>query len=100
VDRAAQLLAGWAREAGLEVELVPSDDGLPPIRATQGAGRRRRRLIAHHDTVFPPPTAAERPVTVVGERAFGPGVADMKGGGVIPLHALERLGAGSRGPAR
>ena len=98
VDRAAQLLAGWARDAGLEVELVPSADGLHLIAATQGAGRGRVLLIGHHDTVFPPPTAAERPVTVVGERAFGPGVADMKGGVLIALHALERLAADPSSP--
>jgi glutamate carboxypeptidase len=73
VDRAAQLLAGWAREGGLEVELIPSADGLHLIAGTQGAGSGRVLLIGHHDTVFPPPTAVERPVSVVGERAFGPG---------------------------
>ena len=35
VDRAAQLLAGWALDGGLEVELVPSADGLHLIAATR-----------------------------------------------------------------
>ena len=46
VDRAAHLLAGWAREARLEVELVPSADGLHLVAATQGAGSGR-----HHGEV-------------------------------------------------
>ena len=98
VDRAAHLLAGWALDDGLEVELVPSADGLHLIASTQGAGSGRVLLIGHHDTVFPPPTAVERPVSVVGERAFGPGVADMKGGVLIALQALERLAADPSGP--
>lgn len=97
VDRAAAVLADWARAAGLEVELVPSPDGLHVIAATTGAGTGRVLMIGHHDTVFPSPTAVERPVTVVGDRALGPGVADMKGGVLVALHALERLAADPRG---
>ncbi|MGF1527222.1 MAG: M20 family metallopeptidase [Candidatus Competibacterales bacterium] len=40
-------------------------------------------LMGHRDTVFPVGTAAERPFRIEGSRAFGPGVADMKGGLVI-----------------
>src|SRR4029079_4511412 len=98
VDRAARVLAGWARDAGLEVELVPSADGLHLMAATQGAGSGRVVLIGPHDTVFPPPTAVQRPVTVVGDRALGRGVADMKGGLLVALHALERLAADPTGP--
>ncbi len=97
VDRAAHLLARWASEAGLEVELVPSPDGLHLIASTQGAGRGRVLFIGHHDTVFPAPTAVERPVTVAGGRLFGPGVADMKGGVLVSLDALARLAADPAG---
>ena len=97
VDRACHLLARWATEAGLEVELVPSPDGLHLIAATQGAGRGRVLFIGHHDTVFPPPAAVERPVTVAGDRLLGPGVADMKGGVLVSLAALERLAADPAG---
>src|SRR5206468_8312117 len=37
-------------------------------------------LIGHMDTVFPAGTAIERPFSVKGTRAFGPGVSDMKSG--------------------
>jgi glutamate carboxypeptidase len=98
VDRAVHVLARWATEAGLEVELVPSPDGLHLIASTQGAGHGRVLFIGHHDTVFPPPIAIERPVTVVGDRVLGPGVADMKGGVLVALEALERLAADPGGP--
>ena len=97
VDRAAHLLARWAADAGLEVELVPSPDGLHLIASTQGAGRGRVLFIGHHDTVFPAPIAIERPVTVAGDRLLGPGVADMKGGVLVSLEALERLTADPSG---
>jgi glutamate carboxypeptidase len=50
-------------------------------------------MIGHVDTVFPAGTAAARPFTVAGDRAFGPGVADMKGGVVVMLAALSQLSA-------
>jgi glutamate carboxypeptidase len=91
VDRCAAVLAGWADQAGVEVELVPSADGDHLIASTQGAGTGRVLLIGHHDTVFVPGTAAARPVRIEGTRALGPGVADMKGGVLVALDALARL---------
>lgn len=43
-------------------------------------------LIGHLDTVFPKGTAAARPFKVEGDRAYGPGVADMKNG-IIAIYA-------------
>ena len=44
-------------------------------------------LIGHMDTVFPLGTAAARPLSVDGERAYGPGVSDMKSGLLNIVHA-------------
>jgi glutamate carboxypeptidase len=48
-------------------------------------------LLAHMDTVYPRGTLAKRPFRVEGARAFGPGVADDKGGIAVILHALAIL---------
>ena len=40
---------------------------------------------------FLPGTAAKRPFKVDGERAYGPGVADAKGGVAMILHSLKLL---------
>lgn len=48
-------------------------------------------IVAHMDTVFPDGTAAERPFTIKGDRAYGPGVIDMKASQVALLYALKAL---------
>ncbi|MEV5611225.1 M20 family metallopeptidase [Streptomyces sp. NPDC052225] len=52
---------------------------------------RRILLAGHMDTVFDDGTAAARPFTVHGDRAYGPGVSDDKGGILAGLHAIELL---------
>jgi len=64
-----------------------------PHRSFQlvGAGPRIL-LLGHVDTVFEPGCGFER-ARVEGERMNGPGAADMKGGLVVMLSALEGLAA-------
>ena len=57
----------------------------------------RLLLIGHMDTVFEAGTVAERPFRVEGDRAFGPGVTDMKAGLLAGFHAIRALqSAGAR----
>ncbi len=53
----------------------------------------RLLLIGHLDTVFGPDSAFQDVSRVDGARMKGPGVADMKGGLVVVLHALKALDA-------
>ena len=48
-------------------------------------------IIGHTDTVFDDGTAAERPFSIEGESARGPGVSDMKSGLLLGFFALEAL---------
>ncbi|WP_088102574.1 M20 family metallopeptidase [Halalkalibacter urbisdiaboli] len=48
-------------------------------------------IVAHMDTVFPEGTAEKRPFKIEGNRAYGPGVIDMKASLVAVLYALETL---------
>ena len=91
LDASAALLAGWAREDGLEAEVRASADGPIVVIAAQGPAAGRTLLIGHHDTVYPVGTAAARPVVRDGELLRGPGVADMKGGVLVGLAALAAL---------
>lgn len=60
-----------------------------------GSGTGPLLFLAHYDTVWEAGTLAAWPFTVVGGRATGPGVLDMKAGlvqAVWGLHALDALG--------
>jgi len=57
----------------------------------KGTGNKDFLLMVHYDTVFGPGTVAKRPFRIEGERAYGPGVADAKGGVAMILHALKLL---------
>lgn len=91
LDELAALIGDRLERFGASVALAPSDQG-STIRATvEGSGRSRIALLCHHDTVFSHGTASARPFSVWGESAFGPGVADMKGGIAVAVHAMHQL---------
>ncbi|MCD4720109.1 MAG: M20 family metallopeptidase [Desulfobacula sp.] len=48
-------------------------------------------FLGHMDTVFPTGEVEKRPFSIKGNKAFGPGVCDMKGGLLVVLHVLETL---------
>ena len=52
-------------------------------------GKDQVLIVCHYDTVFPEGTIHEIPFRVDGDRAFGPGVFDMKAGIVQVLYALH-----------
>jgi glutamate carboxypeptidase len=56
-----------------------------------GQGTGRLLLVAHLDTAFPPGAPAASPFRIAGGRAYGPAVADMKGGVVGILYACRAL---------
>jgi glutamate carboxypeptidase len=65
------------------------------IGRLRGAGGPNVLLVGHTDTVFDEGTAAERPFRIEGDRAFGPGVSDMKAGllaGFVAIEALQEAG--------
>jgi glutamate carboxypeptidase len=57
----------------------------------QGKGSKNILLIAHMDTVYVKGTLAKAPFRIDGVRAFGPGIADAKGGVAVILHTLKVL---------
>jgi glutamate carboxypeptidase len=88
--------AGWIEEQlrslGLAVERrLPDGAGPVLIGRASGRGRRRILFLAHYDTVFEPGEPGRRPFKISGGRAYGPGVADMKGGVITLWEALRAL---------
>jgi glutamate carboxypeptidase len=78
---------------GLQVERRPSSTakGDILIGRAQGSGKRRLMLLAHLDTIYWPGTLATQPIKQDGNRLYGPGIADDKGGVAVILHSLAIL---------
>lgn len=69
-----------------------SEGGFDHVAVTLGDGPVNVAILGHADTVFPRGTAAARPMHVDGEGvAYGPGVADMKGGLAMAIHVIRAL---------
>jgi len=104
VARAGEIIYHHLAGRGIPCEEVVQSDGSFSVQATMrprdaGADDAHVLLLGHRDTVFAKGTVAERPFRVEGDRAFGPGVADMKAGLVMNafmLEAFARFGGTSR----
>jgi glutamate carboxypeptidase len=63
------------------------------VATIKGRGGKNLLLMAHMDTVYPRGMLAKAPFRVEGDKAFGPGIADDKGGVAVILHTLKLLKA-------
>src|SRR4029079_10739056 len=62
------------------------------VKATfAGTGKARILLMGHLDTVYPEGILASQPIRQDGNRLYGPGIADDKGGLAVILHTVELL---------
>jgi glutamate carboxypeptidase len=70
-------------------------DAIHALVAQPGSNEKPILLMGHRDTVFTKGEAGRRPFTIEGQRAYGPGVADMKAGLVMNVFvaaAFQRFG--------
>ncbi|MFO7172172.1 MAG: M20 family metallopeptidase [Bacillota bacterium] len=96
VSAAADQVAAWLAGLGAEVRRHPAPGYGTHLEARWPGGpdagnRKPALLLAHLDTVHPLGTLARNPFRVEGDRAYGPGIADTKGGLVMGLYALRAL---------
>lgn len=61
------------------------------VARIEGRGGRKLMLMAHMDTVYERGTLARAPFKVEAGKAYGPGIADDKGGIAVILHTLRLL---------
>jgi acetylornithine deacetylase len=94
-ERIAAFIAGWAREAGLEAELIGETPGRPSavVRAPGSGGGRTLLLCGHIDTVNVEGMTEPHSPRVDGDRLYGRGAYDMKGGVAAALIACREAAA-------
>lgn len=93
VQAVARRLERELAALGLTVELLPVLGAGPILvaRSPASAAAGPVLLLGHMDTVWPLETLARRPLRTDGDRLFGPGALDMKGGLVVIVFALRLL---------
>ena len=94
VDLLAKTLKAKFEEEGFDCRLIDvGDKNGKTLVGILGAERKGKPIIfsGHMDTVFPSGTFGESPFKIEGEKAYGPGVLDMKGGIVISLFTVRAL---------
>jgi len=92
VNQIANIIVPKLHELGFEVEQLPQTDfGDHLLARKEGTSMKRLLCIGHMDTVFPEGEAKRRPFRIDVDKAYGPGVLDMKGGIVVLLYSLYAL---------
>lgn len=94
VDRVGLAVAeAWEAE-DFDIETLPqASAGNHLVARRRGQGRGRLLCHMHLDTTQPKGTILEEPVEERGNRLYGPGILDMKGGWVVLLSAFRALAA-------
>jgi glutamate carboxypeptidase len=96
VNRLAQFTADSFAPLGFRAEQVDSTNprfGQHLVLTRRGRGSKSIAMISHLDTVFPPEEEARNHFhwSVEGDRIFGPGTHDIKGGTVMMWLVLKAL---------
>ena len=95
VNGMMDLVAAEVAGLPIAVERIPGRDGLGDsliLRAGRATGEAGLAVMSHLDTVHPVGTSThDLPVRVEGDRLYGPGVYDMKGGAYLALQAFKQV---------
>ena len=94
-DRCCSLLAAEWHKRGARVQRIAQKHRGDQLRVTWWPQKSRAAgqflVLGHYDTVYSSGTLSKMPFRVIGGKAYGPGVFDMKAGIVQALFALEAL---------
>jgi glutamate carboxypeptidase len=103
VNAMMDLVAASMADAPIAVERLTGEQGLGDVLILRAGPQRDEPatlVMSHLDTVHPVGTlAGDLPLKVDGDRLYGPGVYDMKGGAWLALQAFKdvaRAGTASR----
>src|SRR5947209_12887042 len=100
VDAVGARLREFLESHGMAHDVMPDERFGDALRASVGSGPNTTILLmGHRDTVFPRGEASRRPFRIENERAYGPGVADMKPGLVMNAFVLAAFAKFGGAPA-
>ena len=100
IAKVANFFADRYAKLGFTVTTPVFNEKLGPCLEvrTDGGDEFDVLIVGHMDTVFPEGTASERPFSIVDDRAYGPGVIDMRSCMLLAESALTDLLADGRLP--
>ncbi|MEM7775550.1 MAG: M20 family metallopeptidase [Pseudomonadota bacterium] len=94
VNQMMDSVEGLFRNAGASVQRIPGRDGFADhvsVQSQWGGEEPGILVLSHLDTVHPRGTIEDNPFRVEGDRAYGPGIYDMKGGAYLGFAAYQSL---------
>jgi glutamate carboxypeptidase len=94
VNRLGELIAQGYDDLPASVERIAGRDGCGDhlvARSAWGQDAPGILVLSHHDTVHPLGFIQRLPFRIDGDRAFGPGIYDMKGGAYLAYHAFRQI---------
>ncbi|HEY0275757.1 MAG TPA: M20/M25/M40 family metallo-hydrolase [Paenirhodobacter sp.] len=95
VGRMMDLVAFDCAALGASVEIIPGRMGCgPSVRARvphPAQGTPGILVSGHMDTVHPIGTLHKNPFRIDGDKAYGPGIQDMKSGNYIAIEAMRQI---------
>ncbi len=94
VNRLVDIVENGFAAAGGIVERIPGEEGFADhlsISSPWGGNQPGVLVLCHLDTVHEEGTLARNPFRVEGDRAYGPGIYDMKGGAYLAYAAFRAL---------
>ena len=90
-DKTSAYLQDLFRGIGFRVRTIPQETCGDHVVAEYGEGEDGILFVGHFDTVFPLGTIRKMPFHVDKDKAYGPGILDMKGGLVMGYYTMKCL---------
>jgi len=94
VNKLGELIAQGYADLPARVERIAGRDGCGDhlvVRSAWGQDAPGILVLSHHDTVHPIGFIERLPFRIDGDRAYGPGIYDMKGGAYLAYHAFRQI---------